>query len=76
MPQHDCLVDFSLSEPGALLSGREDLHGHVSAPPLPPPDFAEASFSYDLLQDDGPGHRPLHKQGQTYRSDKQTTTKK
>ena len=74
VPQHDGLVDLGLSKPGALLSGREDLHGHVPAPPLPPPYFAEASFPDDLLQDDGPGHRPLHKERQTWGEDRQTKT--
>lgn len=69
MPEHDCLVDLSLSEPGALLPGREDLHRHVSAAPLPAPHLPKTTFSDDLLQNDGPGHGPLHKQWQTYRGD-------
>lgn len=67
VPQHDRLVDLGLSEPGALLPGREDLDRHVSAAPLPSPHLPKAAFSYDLLQNDGPGHGPLHKQWQTCR---------
>lgn len=64
--QHDCLVDLCFSEPGAFLSGWEDLHGHISSSPLPPPHFTKPTFTDDLLQHDGPGHCPLYKQGQTY----------
>lgn len=65
--QHDGLVDLSLSEPRPLLPGREDLHRHVSSTPLPPPHLSKAAFPYDLLQNNGPGHGTLHKQGQACR---------
>ena len=63
--EHDGLVDLSLAEPRALLSGREDLHGHVAAPPAAPPHLSETPLPDDLLQDDGPGHGPLDEQRQT-----------
>lgn len=62
MPEHDSLVDFSLAEPGALLSGREDLHSHVSSSPLPSPHLPKAALPYYFLQHDGPCHCPLYKQ--------------
>lgn len=64
MPKHDGLVDFSLSEPGALLSGREDLHRNVPSSPLSSPHLAETTLSNYFLQHDGPGYCPLHKQRQ------------
>ena len=66
MPQHDGLVDLSLTEPGALLPGREDLHGHVLAAPLPPPHLAEAALPHALLQHDGPRDGPLDQQRQPW----------
>lgn len=58
--QHDSLVDLGLPEPGALLAGGEDLHGHFLPTPLPPPHLPEAALPDALLQDDGPGNGTLH----------------
>lgn len=63
--EHGCLVDLSLAEPGSLLSGRKDLHRHVSAPPASAPHLSKATFPDDFLEDDGSGHGPLDKQRQT-----------
>lgn len=68
MTQHDGLVDLGLAEPGALLSGGEYLDGHVLAAPAPPPDLAEATLAYDVGQLDLASDRPLHQQGQPYKS--------
>lgn len=65
MAEHDGLIDFSLTEPGALLSGREDLHCHVTAPPTSSPHLPEAPFANDLLEDNCSGHGSLDKQRQT-----------
>lgn len=62
VPQHHGLIDLSLSEPGALLSGGEDLDGHLLSSPLAPPHLPEAALPNALLQDDGPGDGPLHQQ--------------
>lgn len=74
VPQHDGLVDLSLSEPGALLPGGEDLHGHVASAPLPSPHLPEATLPYDLLQNDGPGHCALHKQGEACGGGRETAS--
>lgn len=66
MPQHHGLVDLCLPEPGTLLPGGEDLHSHVPPAPPAPPHLPEAALADDLLQDDRPRHRPLHKQGQAW----------
>lgn len=63
--QHHRLVDLSLAEPGALLAGGEDLHGHFLPAPLAPPHLAETALSDALLEDDGSGDGPLDQQRQT-----------
>lgn len=65
--EHDGLVDFSFTKPGALLTRGEDLHGDVSSSPLPPPHLPKAAFTNDLLQHYGTSHCPLDKQRQTCR---------
>jgi len=62
--QHYGLVDLRLAEPRPLLSGGEDLHRHIPAPPAAAPHLPEAALPDDLLEHDGPGHRALHKQRQ------------
>jgi len=64
MAEHDGLIDLSLTEPGALLSGWEDLHGHVTTPPTASPHLPETPFADDLLEDNCSGHGPLDKQRQ------------
>lgn len=39
MPQQHRVVDLGLSEPGLLVSGRENLDGNVLSLPLTPPHF-------------------------------------
>lgn len=65
--QHHSLVDLSLAEPGALLTGGEDLHSHLLPTPLTPPHFPETPLSDALLEDDGPGDGPLDQQRQAWR---------
>ncbi len=65
MAEHDGLIDFSLTEPGALLSGRENLHRYVTAPPTSSPHLAETPLTNNLLKDDCSGHGSLDKQRQT-----------
>lgn len=65
MTQHDRLIDFCLTEPGALLPRGEDLHCHFLSSPLSPPHLPKAAFPDTLLQDDGPGNGPLHQQWET-----------
>ena len=65
MTEHDGLIDLSLTEPGALFSGWEDLHCHIAPPPTSAPHLSKTPLSNDLLQDDGSGHGPLDKQRQT-----------
>ena len=65
VPQHHRLVDFCFPEPGAFLTGREDLHSHVTPTPSAAPHLPKAAFANDLLQDDRPSHGPLDKKWQT-----------
>ena len=67
VPQHNGLVDFCFPEPGAFLTGREDLHSHVTSAPSAAPHLPKAAFPNDLLQDDRPSHGPLDKKWQTYK---------
>lgn len=64
VPQHHGLIDLCLPEPGTLLTGREDLHSHVTSTPPAPPHLPKAALADDLLQDNGPSHGPLDKQRQ------------
>lgn len=64
MAEHDGLIDFRLTEPGALLSGREDLHRHITTSPAPSPHLPKTPFANDLLEDYCSGHGPLDKQRQ------------
>lgn len=67
MSQHNGLVDFCFPEPGTFLTGREDLHSHVTSAPSAAPHLPKAALPNDLLQDDRPSHGPLHKKWQTYK---------
>lgn len=66
MSQHDSLVDLSLTEPGALLAGREDLHSHLLTTPFTPPYLPKTPFPNAFLEDDGPGDGPLDQQRQAW----------
>lgn len=72
--QHHRLVNLSLAEPGALLTGGEDLHRHLLPTPFPPPNLPEAALPYAFLEDDGPGDGPLHQQRQSYSTTKQSSS--
>lgn len=67
VPQHDGLVDLCLSEPGALLSRGENLHGNLLAAPFTPPHFTKASLPDAFLEDDGSGDSSLDQQRQACR---------
>lgn len=62
--EHDRLIDLRFPEPGPLLSGGEDLHRYVSAPPASSPHLSETTFTDDFLEDNRPGHSSLDKQRQ------------
>lgn len=66
MSQHHRLVDFGLPEPGAFLTGGEDLHGDLLAAPFTPPHLSKTPLADTLLEDDGPRDGPLDQQGQTW----------
>lgn len=66
MAEHDRLVDFSLTEPGALFSGWEYLHCDVAAPPTSSPHLPETPLANDLLQDDCSGYSPLDKEREAW----------
>lgn len=70
MPQHHSLVDLCLTEPGTLLSRRENLHCYLLTAPFTPPHFTKTPLPYALLQDDGSGYGPLNQQWQTWKEDK------
>ena len=40
VPEEDGVIDLGLPEPRPLISGGEDLHGHVLTLPLPPPHLS------------------------------------
>lgn len=47
VPQQHCVVNLSLSEPGLLISGGEDLHSHTLPLPLAPPHLTIAPLTYN-----------------------------
>lgn len=75
MAKHDRLVDFSLTEPGALFPGWENLHSHVATPPASSPHLPETPLTNDLLQDDCSGYSPLDKERETCPEKKMTIEK-
>uniref|UniRef100_A0A182J3S4 Uncharacterized protein n=1 Tax=Anopheles atroparvus TaxID=41427 RepID=A0A182J3S4_ANOAO len=58
------LVDFRLPEPGRLLGGEEDLHGHLLVAPLRQPHLTVAALAHRVHHVDLLGDRALHQQGQ------------
>ena len=46
MPQQHRVVDLSLSEPGLLVSGRENLDCNVLSLPLTPPHFTITALTW------------------------------
>lgn len=62
--EHDRLIDLCFPKPGPLLSGGEDLHRYVSAPPASSPHLSETTFTDDFLEDNRSGHSSLDKQRQ------------
>lgn len=46
VPQQHSVVDFSLSEPGLLISGGEDFHSDTLALPLTPPHFTITALTW------------------------------
>lgn len=46
MPQQHSVVDFSLSEPGLLISGGEDFHSDTLPLPLTPPHFTITALTW------------------------------
>ncbi len=64
--QHHSLVDLSLAEPGALLTGGEDLHGHLLTTPFTPPHLPKTPLPDALLEDDGSGNGPLDQERQAW----------
>lgn len=58
--QHRRLVNFDFTEPGLLISRREDLDGNFLGLPVAFPHFAEPSFTDNLFQLNRPGHGPLY----------------
>lgn len=46
MPQQHRVVDLSLSEPGLLVSGRENLDRNVLSLPLTPPYFTITALTW------------------------------
>lgn len=63
--QHDRLIDFGLSKPGALLAAGKYLDRNVFAAPAATPHLAEASFADHLDQLHLTRNGPLHQQRQT-----------
>lgn len=66
VPQHNSLIYLCFPEPGTLLTGREDLHSHITSTPPAPPHLPKAAFADDLLKDNCPSHGPLDKQRQAW----------
>lgn len=52
VPQQDGLVQLCFPEPAGLLSGEEDLDGHVLSTPFALPDLTIASFANAAYQSD------------------------
>lgn len=65
MSQHHSLVDLSLTEPGALLSGRENLDSHLLAAPFAAPHLTKTPLPNAFLEDDSSGNCSLDQQWET-----------
>ncbi|TNN84516.1 hypothetical protein EYF80_005216 [Liparis tanakae] len=51
MSEHDCLINFCFAKPRPLVSGGENLHGHILSSPLSPPHLPKPTLPNRLLQD-------------------------
>ena len=62
MAEQHSLVELRLAEPALLLSGEEDLDGHILPAPLALPNLAVATFADAAHQVDLLGDSPLNLQ--------------
>ena len=50
MSQHDSLIYFRFTKPGALFTTRENFHSHIFTSPTTSPHLTKAALANDLTQ--------------------------